>query len=69
MKSMMSMMHMIISDLFLALFLMWAEARDSMHAALLALIGKPAPQLFYRSALKRPRAVMRRWMMNLVRIS
>jgi hypothetical protein len=47
----------------------WAEARDSMHAALLALIGKPAPQLFYRSALKRPRAVMRRWMMNLVRIS
>jgi hypothetical protein len=47
----------------------WAEARDSMHAAMLALIGKPEPRLFYRSALTRPRAVMRRWMMKLVRIS
>jgi hypothetical protein len=50
----------------------WAKARDSIHAALLTLASKPAPRLFYRSAFPastRPRSVMRRWMVNLVRIS
>jgi hypothetical protein len=50
----------------------WVKARDSVSAALATLKNEPTPQLFYRPASltsTRPRSLMKRWMMNLVRFS
>jgi len=47
----------------------WAEARDSVRAALVTLMSEPADRLYYRSAsldLTRRRSARRRWMTNLI---
>ncbi|KAF8461764.1 hypothetical protein DFH94DRAFT_71123 [Russula ochroleuca] len=51
---------------------LWEKARYTVSVALAVLKNEPAPQSFYHSALlasTRPRSLMKRWMVNLVRFS